>query len=144
MTGEQIIYLAKHHWIIFYKSIVFLSIGVFIMTLQYNITIVGIPFIILGIIVSINHIIDYLTSEFAVTNKRLILKIGFIKRNTLELFLTKVETIQIHQNILGRIFGFGTITIIGTGGTKDPYINIASPLKFRKYAQEQIAIIQKI
>ncbi len=63
-------------------------------------------------------LVDYRSTELAVTNKRIITKSGLIQRNTTEMFLEKVESIQVDQGILGRIFDFGSITISGTGGDK--------------------------
>jgi hypothetical protein len=51
------------------------------------------------------------------------------------LLLPKVEAIQVDQGILGRIFNYGTITIVGTGGTKEPFRGIAKPLEFRRQVQ---------
>jgi hypothetical protein len=48
------------------------------------------------------------------------------------MFLEKVESIQVDQGVLGRIFDFGSITISGTGGDKSPVTNVAQPLEFRK------------
>lgn len=81
-------------------------------------------------------LIDYLTSEFAITNKRIIIKVGLISRRTLELNLSKVESVNVDQSILGRILGYGTITVIGTGGTKETFGDIREPLEFRKQFQQ--------
>jgi uncharacterized membrane protein YdbT with pleckstrin-like domain len=72
----------------------------------------------------------------------LLYKFGLIRRNSVEVLLTKVEGIQVNQGILGRILGFGSITITGTGGTKDLFDKISAPFEFRKMAQEQIATVQ--
>lgn len=98
--------------------------------------------IFLAIIAGISQIIMFITSEFIITNKRVIAKIGLIRRKSIEVLLNKVEGIQVNQGILARILGYGTITVGGTGGTKDPFKNIRSPIEFRKKAQEQIASIQ--
>jgi len=98
--------------------------------------------IFLAIIAGISQIIMFITSEFIITNKRVIVKIGLIRRKSIEVLLNKVEGIQVNQGILARILGYGTITVGGTGGTKDPFKNIRSPIEFRKKAQEQIASIQ--
>jgi uncharacterized membrane protein YdbT with pleckstrin-like domain len=74
----------------------------------------------------------YRSTELAVTNKRIIVKSGLIQRNTTEMFLEKVESIQVDQGVLGRIFDFGSITISGTGGDKSPVRNVSQPLEFRK------------
>jgi uncharacterized membrane protein YdbT with pleckstrin-like domain len=74
----------------------------------------------------------YQSTELAVTNKRIIVKAGLIQRNTTEMFLEKVESIQVDQGIFGRIFDFGSITISGTGGDKSPVKSVSQPLEFRK------------
>ena len=88
--------------------------------------------------------IGYISTEFAVTSKRIIIKKGFIKRKTWELLLSKVETIQVDQGIIGRILRFGTITVSGTGGASEPEKRIRRPLEFRMKAQEQVEKTQSI
>ncbi len=83
----------------------------------------------------LSPLVQYLTSEFAVTNKRVLVKVGFISRHTLELLLSKVETVGVDQSILGRILGYGTIVVIGTGGTREPFRAITDPLEFRHQVQ---------
>ena len=90
-----------------------------------------------------NPLVDYLTSEFGLTNKRVMVKVGFIRRNSLEVMLAKVEGIQVSQGILGRILNFGSIVVSGTGGSKDPYHKISSPFEFRKKVLEQIILEQE-
>jgi membrane protein YdbS with pleckstrin-like domain len=81
----------------------------------------------------------YSSSEFAVTNKRVIIKVGFVQRRTVETMLGKVENISVDQGVLGRMLDFGTITITGTGGTQEVFTNIAAPLEFRRQVQGQIS-----
>jgi uncharacterized membrane protein YdbT with pleckstrin-like domain len=73
----------------------------------------------------------YRTTELAVTNKRIIAKKGLIKRQTMEIFLDKVESVQVEQSVMGRIFNYGSLTISGTGGDKSPIENISDPMLFR-------------
>lgn len=81
-------------------------------------------------------IIDRYTDEFAVTNRRVIVKTGLISRKTLEMNLSKIESVNVDQSIFGRLLGYGTITIIGTGGTRESFPNISEPILFRKKFQE--------
>ena len=74
----------------------------------------------------------YRSTELAVTNKRIIVKAGVVQRNTTEMFLEKVESIQVDQGVMGRLFDFGTITVSGTGGDRAPVRNVAQPIEFRK------------
>jgi uncharacterized membrane protein YdbT with pleckstrin-like domain len=94
-------------------------------------------FLLVGIIWFINALIRYLTSEFAITNKRIIIRVGLIKRITLEMNREKIESIGVDQGILGRIFNYGTIVISGTGSTKQIFKAIINPIQFRKIAQEK-------
>jgi uncharacterized membrane protein YdbT with pleckstrin-like domain len=80
-------------------------------------------------------IINYICSEFVVTDQRVIIKVGFISRRTLEMFISKIESIGIDQNILGRLLGYGTVTVRGTGGSAEKFTAIAHPLEFRSCVQ---------
>jgi uncharacterized membrane protein YdbT with pleckstrin-like domain len=79
------------------------------------------------------------TSEFCVTNKRVVIKTGWIARDTLEMNLQKIESVRVDQTILGRMLGYGDITIIGTGGTHECFRAIADPVRFRRSFQEAVA-----
>ena len=97
----------------------------------------------LGLLVWLWAWIIYRTTELAVTNKRIIAKSGLIQRNTTEMFLEKVESIQVDQGILGRIFDFGSITVSGTGGDKSPVKNVSHPLEFRKAFMTAVDVNRK-
>ena len=80
--------------------------------------------------------IRYKTTELAFTNKRVIAKFGFISRHTVELNISKVESIQVKQGILGRIFNFGTLIISGAGIPQAPILGISEPMAFRRSFME--------
>jgi len=143
MSGESVIYRAKLHWIVFIWPIIWLVVAVLFFSCGGDTAVVGGLFIFLAILTGISSLINYSTSEFAITDKRVIGKVGFIRRNSIEVLLTKVEAIQVNQGILGRILGYGTIVVGGTGGTKNPFRKISNPLEFRRKAQEQIALVQE-
>ncbi len=138
MNGENIFYTSKLHWAVFLWPVLWLIIALMFFSGGSDSAPIGVLFILIAIATSISSFISYKTSEFGITNKRVIVKVGFIRRNSLEVLLNKVEGIQVNQGILGRILGFGSITVSGTGGTKDPFHKIDAPLEFRKKVQEQI------
>ncbi len=72
-----------------------------------------------------------ITTEIVVTDKRIIHKVGWISRRTQEMNIGKVETVDIRQGIPERVFGYGTVLIIGIGGGWEPLTGIASPLALR-------------
>jgi uncharacterized membrane protein YdbT with pleckstrin-like domain len=78
-------------------------------------------------------------TEMAVTNKRVIVKSGFANRRTIELLLPRIESIAIEEPALGRVLGYGTVIVRGTGGTPEVFPQIARPLEFREQVQRQIA-----
>lgn len=90
----------------------------------------------IGIVFWIIAYLRYKTTELAFTNKRVIAKFGFISRQTVELNITKVESIQVNQGILGRIFNFGTLVISGAGSPQAPILGISKPMTFRKAFME--------
>lgn len=94
--------------------------------------IILLPAYLIGAIPLIWVLIYYKSTEIALTNKRVIAKFGFISRNTIEINLVKIESIQVHQGIFGRIFNYGTLIISGAGTPKAQIPNISRPLEFRK------------
>ncbi len=77
--------------------------------------------------------IKYATTELAITNKRVIAKSGLIQRKTMEMFLNKIESVQVEQGVLARMFDYGTVTLAGTGVHTAAFADIAKPLEFRKH-----------
>ena len=85
-----------------------------------------------SILLGLQALIIMFTTEFGVTNRRVIAKTGFIRRHTLEMLLPKIESVAVNQNILGRLLDYGTVTVTGTGGTKESFRAIAEPIPVRK------------
>ena len=71
------------------------------------------------------------------TNRRVIIKTGVISRRTVELVLAKCEGVQVVQNVLGRIFGYGSI-VVTTGGATNCYYYVANPFLFKRAINMQI------
>ena len=110
-SGENVLYETRHHWMIFFSLYALFTLW-------------------------IGPLVSWFSDEFAVTNKRIVAKVGVVSRRTLEMNAEKVESVNVSQTVLGRILGYGTITVIGTGGTKQPLRFISRPLDFRKAFQE--------
>src|SRR5689334_2578835 len=86
-----------------------------------------------GIIV-VSFVSPYLrwrTSEFAVTNRRVLVKVGLLSVHTVELLLGKVEAIAVDQPLTGRLLGYGTLRVVGTGGSVEAFPRVARPDAFR-------------
>ena len=85
-----------------------------------------------SILLGLQALVIMFATEFGVTNRRVIAKTGFIRRHTLEMLLPKIESVAVRQNILGRLLDFGTMTVTGTGGTKESFRAIVEPVVVRK------------
>ena len=95
----------------------------------------------IGLVLFVFHYINYLRwkgSEFIVTDKRVIMKTGVISANTVELLLQKVEAVQVQQAGFDATLDRGTIKIAGTGGTRETFKGIRSPIVFRNKIYQQI------
>ncbi len=147
MPNEKIFFTARVHPAVFLPSIVSFvgSIAFVIYTIStaskgdtasgflagFLLLIAGM-FFFYSIMLGLQALIIMLTTEFAVTNRRVIAKTGFIRRHTLEMLLPKIESVSVNQNILGRLLNFGTVTVTGTGGTKESFRAIFEPIAVRK------------
>ncbi len=77
-------------------------------------------------------------TEVAVSNKRVLIKKGYVARTSIEVLLAKIESIGINESFAGRVLGYGTVVIRGTGGTFETFDRIAHPNEFRRQVQQQI------
>lgn len=144
LGGERIVYRARLHWTIFLSSIVVvllgIGLGILLQVLEPAYSYAGLALAGVGLLLAIGPAVRYISSEFAVTDKRVLGKLGFIERESKETLLSKIEAIAIDQGVLGRILGFGTVTITGTGGTQESFPRISEPLEFRRQIQSQIIV----
>lgn len=96
----------------------------------------GVPFgtfwILFGPFLLVSAYLRFKSIEIAVTNMRVIVKFGFLQRRTIELKLEKVESLQVHQDTLGRMLNFGSMQVSGTGGAQAPIPCITAPMEFKK------------
>jgi len=140
VNNENIEYVANIHWFVFLPGILLFLCG---LLMTSSVTpengspeAIGIILLIVGIWWFTKALLSKLTTELAITNKRVIAKVGLIRRKTIELNHSKIESYQVNQPIFGSILGYGTITINCTDGGKTPIPNIYSPLLFRKNAMK--------
>ena len=150
LPGERIIYRTRSHWIMLGWPILFVTVGVvgaLALYLKFRTEyywIAGAVVAAVGLVIAIGPLLRYMSADFAVTDKRVLAKFGLVRRHSLETLLSKVEAISVDQDVPGRLFGYGTITIIGTGGTQEVLPMIAAPLEFRRQVQTQIVALEAL
>jgi uncharacterized membrane protein YdbT with pleckstrin-like domain len=153
IAGEKIVYTTRLHWIVLLRPIVLsLLFGVPGVALLVRsaadhgaqtasttpMMAGGVVLLVVAAICIVTGILKRNSTEMAVTDKRLVIKIGVAGRRTLELLLQKVESIAVEESLMGRLLGFGTVIVHGTGGTPEPFDQMAHPIEFRKQVQQQI------
>ena len=154
VSGETVIYETRLHWIVMLGHIV---IGCLLLGLPGVLLLVyalrqsgidtetlhimeggGVALLVFGVVTILMGMVRRNATEMAVTNRRVVIKTGLASRKTIEMLLNKVESIEVSETAFGRMLGYGTILLIGTGGTTEPFQKVAHPLEFRSQVQQQI------
>jgi uncharacterized membrane protein YdbT with pleckstrin-like domain len=139
--NEHIAIIGRLHWIIYGQAIALLCVGAILLAIEAAViqsearnTVVAATAIVVGcgFLISFVHawFIRWIT-EFAVTDRRVIYKRGFISRHTVEMNMDKIESVDVDQSLLGRVLDYGTIHVLGTGQGIERLRWIASPLALR-------------
>jgi uncharacterized membrane protein YdbT with pleckstrin-like domain len=136
--GEHLLARSTLHWLVYSRALVALAIavGCFITSrlIQENgifFLWIASAFLAVAILFFIPAWLRRLGTEIAVTDRRIILKRGLIQRHTIEVNMDKVESVDVDQSILGRIFDYGTVTVHGTGAGIEPLKNVSAPIALR-------------
>ena len=162
VRGERVIYQARHHWsltfrVIFWTivwllipAVVFLtrgplaswiagffenedgSAGVSETTIALVIAIVAGLVALLNIWGTISYFLWKWSSEYAVTTRRVVMKEGLIRRNTFEVQLGQFESARVDQGFIGRLLGYGALTLTATGGSSGRWPMLDNPLRFKR------------
>lgn len=142
--GERRVYSGRLHWILGAGGYLLWLVALiaFVFSLQQraqnptlevlSLAIAAVAFVI-GAAVVIRAWFHRWTTEIEVTDRRIVLKRGFINRNTIEMHMDKVESVDVDQSILGRILNYGDVTIRGVGVGLEPIKTVAAPLEFRNH-----------
>jgi hypothetical protein len=153
VPGEAVVYQTRLHWVVMLRHIL---LGLLLLAgagalLSYLLNHPGLSItsehvteggaaalLALGLGAIIAGFVRRNATEMAVTTRRVVVKQGLIDRKTIEMLLNKIETIEVSEPMAGRMFGYGSITIVGTGGTSEPFHKIAHPLQFRSAVQQEL------
>jgi uncharacterized membrane protein YdbT with pleckstrin-like domain len=145
IRGETVVYRTHLHPVIFLKAAMFFAVALICVILgAFSGKWAMGPFVIggvigfIGLLFGLSALTRRITSEFGVTNKRIIIKVG-LGNTSMDTLLTRVEGINVDQGVLGRMLGYGSIDVRGVGGSKETFHHISNPLYFRRMVDEQIS-----
>jgi uncharacterized membrane protein YdbT with pleckstrin-like domain len=139
LPDEHVVYRTALHWIIFLRPVLVVLVGLALLIAFRTVPLVGAPVVLLGVLLLGAPLVAYWSTEFGVTDKRMIVKVGFVRRRTLELLLRQVEALSVDQSLGGRMLDYGTITLSGTGGVREVFHRVREPLELRRRIQGQVA-----
>jgi len=139
--GETVVHESRLHPLIFLPALLLLALAIALLvgSMQFTGDVkIGLQaaaaiFAVFAIASWARAAIRRATTELAITDRRVIYKAGLLARHTLEMNRSKVESIDVDQSILGRLLGYGTIIVRGTGGSLEPIRMISDPLTFRSH-----------
>ena len=136
--GETVRHVASIHWIVYWPGALMLILALVVLIygelFAERMIFWQVPAAILalfGLFLLLPEWFSWWTTEIAVTSQRVIYKTGLIRRKTKEMHMDKVESVEVDQSILGRLFDFGTVSIIGTGDSVEKLAKIAQPIELR-------------
>ena len=136
--GEKVVFKTRLSWTLYGPAIVEALVALALTFLSASAAGFGVAVFVLAAAAAVAALISFLrawfrrwTTEIAVTDRRVVLKRGFIRRHTVEMNMQKVESVDVDQTQLGRLFNYGTVTIKGTGSTLESLRMIDHPLKLR-------------
>ncbi len=158
IPGETVEYQTNLHWIVMLGhaglAAFFLLAGVALLVVsfgarqntEYHSSVLVWPALGSFLVAAILFVVGLIkrnATEMSLTNKRVIVKTGLASRRTIELLLSRIESIAVEEPAMGRMLGYGTVIIRGSGGTPEVFEKIAHPLQFREQVQSQISSGQK-
>ncbi len=140
--GETVTYATSLHWLVYLRAILLATLAILCLIAAQAVAepvgaaalkIIAALLGLLALVSGLDAVIRRSTTELAVTDRRVIYKTGIFQRHSLEMNRSKVETVGVDQSILGRILGYGTVVVRGTGGSFEPIRFIGDPLGFRSH-----------
>jgi uncharacterized membrane protein YdbT with pleckstrin-like domain len=144
IVSEDVLFQTRQHWIrlvgpaILAACMLSLSLICAFQEAPAFGTVALLTFLLAVIVVGVSFL-RWKATEYAVTNKRLIVKSGILTHNSEEIMVDKIESIGVDQGVWGRILDYGTLVLRGTGSTFEPFLYVPSPMEFRKCILSQAA-----
>jgi uncharacterized membrane protein YdbT with pleckstrin-like domain len=153
LPGETVVHRTRLHWTVLLGhvlgALVFAALGVAALIAADTAVEGTRTFLALGGALLLGIAVVFLVAgtvirnatEMAVTSRRVLIKKGIVRRETLELFISKIESVVVNESFMGRMLGYGTVVVRGTGGTPEVFDRVTKPIEFRRAIQGQIDVV---
>jgi uncharacterized membrane protein YdbT with pleckstrin-like domain len=133
---ERVLGFGRIHWVVYLPGLALLVLAALALAVfgtHWVVLTIAALLALAGFGLAFNQFVRSVTTEIAVTTLRVIKKTGLIRRDTVEISMSKIESVDVSQTIAGRILGYGTVTVRGTGAGLEPLRTIADPLALREH-----------
>lgn len=137
---ERVLVVGRLHWSIYLRAILVLAVAVAIMTASFWLAdeqprfyaqVLAAIAAVLGLLMVLAVFIRRHATEIVVTDRRVIFKRGILSRHSVEMNVSKIETVDVEQGLWARLFDYGTVIIRGTGSGFEPLRGVGAPLAIR-------------
>jgi uncharacterized membrane protein YdbT with pleckstrin-like domain len=137
--GERLLATRRLHWVIYVWPIAHMVVaaglaawaGLSASPGRTAILVVAGILLALGIVSFLQRALIGWATEYAVTDHRLLVKRGVLSVHTVEMSLDKIESVDVDQSLMGRMLGYGSVTVHGVGSRWDPITQIPDPSGLR-------------
>jgi membrane protein YdbS with pleckstrin-like domain len=141
--GERLLYESRISWTTFISGLLvlvaaiaaYLILWFLIPSATWPAIAIGLILLALSLFMLFLAWFERWTTEIAITDRRIILKRGFIRRDTAEMHMEKVESVDVNQSFFGRLLDYGDVTVRGTGAGLETLRQIDAPLDFRSHVK---------
>jgi hypothetical protein len=134
---ERTVYETGLHWAVFLRPVAWLF---FALITGKDVPAVGGFFFMVALVDVIGRALMRSNTQFSLSTRRLSMSTGVLRKRSLELVLPKIESIVVNEPLFGRMFGYGTVVVGGTGGTKEAFPLVPNPQQLRRLVQDQLAV----
>jgi hypothetical protein len=124
-AGETIVARFDLHWTAKWRLIVYLLLAI--------------PTLGIALFAAIYEWLRLRSIEMGVTNRRVVRKTGIVSRETAELRLASIETIDLRQTTWGRMLGYGDVVLTGRGESAMLFQRLARPLDAKRAIESAYA-----
>ena len=140
LPEERILFRTKKHVIVFFLPLVWTGVALYLYKVMgqnpFLVRFTWVPLLLAALFWGVQWL-EYITADFAVTNKRIMMREGFFIRHTNETRLATVSQVTVEQSLLGQLLNYGMVAINTFGGV-DAFSLIVAPFTFQKYVNEQL------
>lgn len=135
-VDSNIVYMARLHWILFLWPVALACFAIFIGAQIAQLKEVAIFLVLFALVWIIMTWVTFHFSSLTIKKKQVILRTGMLVRQTIDIPLSKIESIDIRQSVLGSILRYGSLVITGTGGTRHMINFLEKPLTCRRHIEQ--------